>query len=143
MFNWTMYLSHPKAKLTEQKNFYGCKPKLLVCSLCFITCPNFWCGLYLENNFRWWTSFFFQHPHEEYIKFFLLSQPGDTKSVILVRIGGKQIIRGGNNIADGPVDHSKITSVMKSVHEGRYGFSEKANARSERSCFFMKCGIWV
>ncbi|KAI7996867.1 Urease [Camellia lanceoleosa] len=31
-------------------------------------------------------------------------EPGDTKSVTLVRIGGKQVIRGGNNIADGPVD---------------------------------------
>ncbi|KAI3467679.1 hypothetical protein Pfo_024342 [Paulownia fortunei] len=56
-------------------------------------------------------------------------EPGDTKSVTLVRIGGEQVISGGNNIADGMVDDAKITAVMKAVHEGRYGFSEEANAR--------------
>ncbi|KAL8037907.1 hypothetical protein ABFX02_11G068200 [Erythranthe guttata] len=55
-------------------------------------------------------------------------EPGDTKSVTLVRIGGEQVIRGGNNIADGQVNDTNITSVMKAVHEGRYGFSEEANA---------------
>ncbi|GFQ07550.1 urease [Phtheirospermum japonicum] len=56
-------------------------------------------------------------------------EPGDTKSVTLVSIGGLRIIRGGNNIADGPVDDSKILDVMKAVHEGGYGFSEEVNAR--------------
>ncbi|KAK4429704.1 Urease [Sesamum alatum] len=56
-------------------------------------------------------------------------EPGDTKSVALVRIGGEQVIRGGNNIAYGKVDDAKITTVMKAVHEGGYGFSEEANAR--------------
>ncbi|KAL2253736.1 urease [Sesamum indicum] len=56
-------------------------------------------------------------------------EPGDTKSVALVRIGGEQVIRGGNNIADGQVDDANITTVMKAVHEGGYGFSEEANAR--------------
>ncbi|XP_057776932.1 urease [Salvia miltiorrhiza] len=56
-------------------------------------------------------------------------EPGDTKSVSLVSIGGNQIIRGGNNIADAPVHDSRITSVMKAVHEERYGFSEEADAR--------------
>ncbi|KAL7093909.1 hypothetical protein ACP275_11G068400 [Erythranthe tilingii] len=55
-------------------------------------------------------------------------EPGDTKSVTLVRIGGEQVIRGGNNIADGQVNDTNIASVMKAVHEGRYGFSEEANA---------------
>ncbi|KAL0385384.1 UNVERIFIED_CONTAM: Urease [Sesamum radiatum] len=55
-------------------------------------------------------------------------EPGDTKSVALVRIGGEQVIRGGNNIADGQVEDAYIT-MRKSVHEGGYGFSEEANAR--------------
>ncbi|KAK6139165.1 hypothetical protein DH2020_027092 [Rehmannia glutinosa] len=56
-------------------------------------------------------------------------EPGETKSVTLVRIGGEQIIRGGNNIADGLVDDANTTEVMKAVHEGRHGFSEEVNAR--------------
>ena len=31
-------------------------------------------------------------------------EPGDTKTVTLVEIAGNKIIRGGNNLADGPVD---------------------------------------
>ncbi|KAL0421538.1 UNVERIFIED_CONTAM: Urease [Sesamum latifolium] len=56
-------------------------------------------------------------------------EPGDTKSVALVRIGGQQVIKGGNNIADGQVKDANITTMRKAVHEGRYGFSEEANAR--------------
>lgn len=56
-------------------------------------------------------------------------EPGDTKSVSLVSIDGNQIIRSGNNIVDAQVHDSKITSVMKAVHEGGYGFSEEADAR--------------
>ncbi|KAG8365929.1 hypothetical protein BUALT_Bualt17G0023100 [Buddleja alternifolia] len=55
-------------------------------------------------------------------------EPGDTKSVTLVRIGGTQVIRGGNNIADGLVHDAKITAVMKAVHEGKFGVSEETNA---------------
>ncbi|KAL3835671.1 hypothetical protein ACJIZ3_010407 [Penstemon smallii] len=54
-------------------------------------------------------------------------EPGDTKSVTLVRIGGRQVIRGGNNIADGLVDDTKITTVMRSVKEGRLGHLEETN----------------
>ncbi|KAL8520173.1 hypothetical protein ACS0TY_010916 [Phlomoides rotata] len=56
-------------------------------------------------------------------------EPGDIKSVTLVRISGKQIIRGGNNIADGPVGDVNTASVMKAVNEGGYGFSVEANTR--------------
>ncbi|CAL5421178.1 unnamed protein product [Camellia sinensis] len=55
-------------------------------------------------------------------------EPGDTKSVTLVRIGGKQVIRGGNNIADGPVDDAIVTSVMKAVHTREFRHSEEPNA---------------
>ncbi|KAF5939878.1 hypothetical protein HYC85_021045 [Camellia sinensis] len=55
-------------------------------------------------------------------------EPGDTKSVTLVRIGGKQVIRGGNNIADGPVDDANVTSVMKAVHTREFRHSEEPNA---------------
>ena len=31
-------------------------------------------------------------------------EPGETKTVPLVEIAGARVIRGGNNLADGPVD---------------------------------------
>ncbi|GMP82460.1 hypothetical protein CsSME_00036751 [Camellia sinensis var. sinensis] len=55
-------------------------------------------------------------------------EPGDKKSVTLVRIGGKQVIRGGNNIADGPVDDANVTSVMKAVRTREFRHSEEPNA---------------
>ncbi|KAI8528009.1 hypothetical protein RHMOL_Rhmol12G0118300 [Rhododendron molle] len=55
-------------------------------------------------------------------------QPGDSKSVNLVRIGGKQVIRGGNGIADGPVDDANITSVMEAVHTKGFKHAEETNA---------------
>ncbi|THG08764.1 hypothetical protein TEA_020771 [Camellia sinensis var. sinensis] len=60
--------------------------------------------------------------------FVLVGQPGDKKSVTLVRIGGKQVIRGGNNIADGPVDDANVTSVMKAVRTREFRHSEEPNA---------------
>lgn len=56
-------------------------------------------------------------------------EPGDTKRVTLVRIGGKQIIRGGNSIVDNAVDYAQSTVVMQAVRQGNYGFSEERNAR--------------
>ncbi|GKC09982.1 urease isoform X1 [Tanacetum coccineum] len=42
--------------------------------------------------------------------------PGDAKSVTLVRIGGNQVIRGGNAIADNFVNDANVKTVMESVH---------------------------
>lgn len=87
---------------------------------------------------------FFLHPNEEWITFLLLLQPGDTKSVSLVSIGGNQVIRGGNNIVDSPVDDSKLMSVMNAVQEERYGFSEEADARLWRFYFFYEARyLWL
>ncbi|KAG5521892.1 hypothetical protein RHGRI_034200 [Rhododendron griersonianum] len=55
-------------------------------------------------------------------------QPGDSKSVNLVRIGGKQVIRGGNGIVDGPVDDANITSVMEAVHTKGFKHAKETNA---------------
>lgn len=54
-------------------------------------------------------------------------EPGDTKSVVLVAIGGKRVIRGGNNIADGPVDDANLASVMNDVHSRGFGHLEETN----------------
>ncbi|CAI5966896.1 unnamed protein product [Closterium sp. NIES-65] len=38
-------------------------------------------------------------------------EPGETKQVVLVAMGGKRVIRGGNGIASGPVDESRAAEV--------------------------------
>ncbi|GJZ04939.1 urease isoform X1 [Tanacetum coccineum] len=43
-------------------------------------------------------------------------QPGDAKSVTLVRIGGNQVIRGGNAIADNFVNDANVKTATESVH---------------------------
>lgn len=47
-------------------------------------------------------------------------EPGDTKTVTCVEIGGKKIIRGGNGIASGPIDLSRADEILKRLHEGGF-----------------------
>ncbi|CAG8595446.1 5020_t:CDS:2 [Funneliformis caledonium] len=42
-------------------------------------------------------------------------EPGETKTVTLVDIGGKKCISGGNNVATGVVDASKIDKIVKNL----------------------------
>ena len=42
-------------------------------------------------------------------------EPGETKNVTLVEIAGDKVIRGGNNLADGPVSDDNCTATMKNV----------------------------
>lgn len=42
-------------------------------------------------------------------------EPGDTKTVRLVMIGGNKVIRGGNNLADGPASDTGKATAMKNV----------------------------
>ncbi|GJU57752.1 urease isoform X1, partial [Tanacetum coccineum] len=50
-------------------------------------------------------------------------EPGDAKSVTLIRIGGNQVIRGGNAIADNFVNDANVKTVMESVHARGFGNS--------------------
>jgi len=46
-------------------------------------------------------------------------EPGDTKTVTLVEIAGNKIIRGGNNLADGPVsDANRQAALKRAVDQG-------------------------
>jgi urease subunit gamma/beta len=46
-------------------------------------------------------------------------EPGDTKTVTLVAIAGHQVIRGGNNLADGPIsDEGKVRAMERVAREG-------------------------
>jgi urease len=47
-------------------------------------------------------------------------EPGDTKTVTLVEMGGHKVIRGGNNLAPGYVDISRAEEIMKRLQEGGF-----------------------
>jgi urease subunit gamma/beta len=47
-------------------------------------------------------------------------EPGDTKTVSLVTIAGNQIIRGGNNLADGPVNDANRAAALERVKAGGF-----------------------
>ena len=63
------------------------------------------------------------------ISIFFFSQPGDAKSVTLVSIGGHKVIRGGNGIADGPIDSSQLNEVMQKVNANSFGHEDYPDAR--------------
>lgn len=42
-------------------------------------------------------------------------EPGETKSVTLVSIGGRKVIRGGNSFADGPIDDATCSVAMETL----------------------------
>lgn len=47
-------------------------------------------------------------------------EPGDTKTVTLVEIGGGRVIRGGNNLASGVVDLSRAEDIVSRLQEAGY-----------------------
>ena len=47
-------------------------------------------------------------------------EPGDTKTVSCVEIGGKRIISGGNEVASGPVDLARADEILKNLREGGF-----------------------
>ena len=53
-------------------------------------------------------------------------EPGDTKTVTLVAIAGNRVIRGGNNLADGPVsDEGKAAAIANAA---KLGFANEGAA---------------
>ncbi|KAK4841922.1 hypothetical protein QYF36_012647 [Acer negundo] len=55
-------------------------------------------------------------------------EPGETKIVKLVSIGGKKVIRGGSGIVDSPVNNAKCTEAMEAVTMRGFGNKEEPNA---------------
>mmetsp|Transcript_17477 Transcript_17477/g.48747 ORF Transcript_17477/g.48747 Transcript_17477/m.48747 type:complete len:832 (+) Transcript_17477:91-2586(+) len=47
-------------------------------------------------------------------------EPGDVKTVALVEIAGNKVIRGGNSLADGPLNNATLQLAMKRVAEGSF-----------------------
>src|SRR6266571_3468965 len=52
-------------------------------------------------------------------------EPGETKTVKLVDIAGKKVIRGGNNLASGKVSATGKKSALKQVKQKRFSHQEK------------------
>ncbi|KAH6900321.1 hypothetical protein B0T10DRAFT_470238 [Thelonectria olida] len=50
-------------------------------------------------------------------------EPGDTKTVTLVEIGGSRVIRGGNHLATGSVDLSRVEDIIARLQEAGYAHS--------------------
>ncbi|KAK4265017.1 hypothetical protein QN277_026124 [Acacia crassicarpa] len=55
-------------------------------------------------------------------------EPGESKRVSLVSIGGEKVIRGGNGIADGQVNDSNLEKAMEAVSKRKFGHMEDENA---------------
>ncbi len=47
-------------------------------------------------------------------------EPGDTKTVTLVEIGGHRVIRGGNTVAPGHVDMSRAKEIQERLQKGGF-----------------------
>ncbi|KAI4166023.1 MAG: hypothetical protein LQ342_000454 [Letrouitia transgressa] len=56
-------------------------------------------------------------------------EPGDTKTVQLVEIGGHRTISGGNSIASGPVDLSRAQAISERLQES--GFAHKPDSTGD------------
>nr|KYP52960.1 Urease [Cajanus cajan] len=68
-------------------------------------------------------------------------EPGDCKCVKLVSIGGNKVIRGGNGIADGPVNETNLKAAMEAVCKRGFGHEEEKDAsegftKEESDCPF-------
>ena len=47
-------------------------------------------------------------------------EPGETKTVKLVNIGGAGIVRGGNALTDGPTTPADLPAAMERVRAGGF-----------------------
>ncbi|ESZ99045.1 urease [Sclerotinia borealis F-4128] len=52
-------------------------------------------------------------------------EPGDTKTVTLVEIGGNKIIRGGNHIATGKVDITRVDEILVNLQEAGFAHTSE------------------
>lgn len=74
-------------------------------------------------------------------------EPGDTKTVTCVEIGGKKIMRGGNGIASGPVNVSRTEEIVRRLREGGFAHTpDPAGDNAHLDSFSMTreryCGMF-
>ena len=65
-------------------------------------------------------------------------EPGDTKTVTLVEIGGHKVIKGGSSIAPGPIDMSRADEIIRRLEEAAFAHTPTTApaAASERINFY-------
>lgn len=55
-------------------------------------------------------------------------EPGDTKTVTLVEIGGHRVIRGGNNLASGHVNFNRIEAIITNLQQAGFAHAPQPTA---------------
>ncbi len=67
-------------------------------------------------------------------------EPGVTKTVTVVEIGGRKCIYGGNNIASGPVDISRLEEICNRMQQRGYGHrvDDKTYSAPIEPCFLTR-----
>ncbi|KAL9001683.1 MAG: hypothetical protein Q9188_005350 [Gyalolechia gomerana] len=72
-------------------------------------------------------GFFLDIPAGTSVRF----EPGDRKTVNIVQIGGQRIVSGGNSVASGPVDLSRLEQIEKRLSDG--GFAHISDSSADDS----------
>ncbi|KHN98918.1 urease [Metarhizium album ARSEF 1941] len=58
-------------------------------------------------------------------------EPGDTKTVTLVEIGGARVIRGGNNLASGVVEARRASEIVRDLQAAGFAHVAEASPRGD------------
>ncbi|OAQ68383.2 urease [Pochonia chlamydosporia 170] len=58
-------------------------------------------------------------------------EPGDTKTVTLVEIGGNRVIKGGNNLASGLMEYSRVKDIVANLQAAGFAHFPEANPRGD------------
>lgn len=61
-------------------------------------------------------GYFLEVPAGSSVRF----EPGESKTVQIVEIGGRRVVSGGNSIASGPVDLSRREEILKRLQDGGF-----------------------
>ncbi|KAK5731707.1 Urease [Elasticomyces elasticus] len=71
-------------------------------------------------------------------------EPGDSKTVTLVQIGGKQVIKGGNGIATGNIhDDSVAEGILQRLQEGGFLHKEEPASDQQLDPFSMSRAAYI
>jgi urease len=71
-------------------------------------------------------------------------EPGDTKTVTLVEIGGNKVIRGGNSLASGPVDAGRKDDIVARLQQAGFAHApEPAGDGAHISGFTLDRGAYA
>ncbi|PNY28285.1 Urease [Tolypocladium capitatum] len=64
-------------------------------------------------------------------------EPGDTKTVTLVEIGGDRVIRGGNDLAPGPVEPRRVDDIVAGLQRAGFAHAPEPDRAPTIDAFTM------